>query len=95
MNTDDDIHSTLKAFFDANKDGFLETKTPTQNQGFGGTIKKHPVAVVHETNLGESDGTNTWVFIDVDGGGDLDEEDLVIKFIGDIDLTEGDFVAAT
>ncbi|MDE0479264.1 MAG: hypothetical protein OXI13_06525, partial [Gammaproteobacteria bacterium] len=84
---------SLKAFVDANKNGFFETRTPTED-GFGGSINKHSVAVVHEAD----DGTvsNTWVFIDVDGDGDLDiATDLVIKLVGDIDLTTADFVAAS
>ena len=94
-NTDDPDQSpdTLKAFVDANKDGFFETRTPTTD-GFGGSVNKHSVAVVHEADNGTVE--NTWVFIDVDGDGDLDiTTDLVIKLTGDIDLVAGDFVAAT
>ena len=93
-NTDDPDPSpdTLKAFVDANKNGFFETRTPTEG-GFGGSINKHSVAVVHEE---DSDGAveSTWVFIDIDGDGDLDiATDHVIKLTGDIDLTTADFVA--
>ncbi len=87
----DDSHDSLQAFVRANANGFFETRTPTDG-GFGGSINKHSVAVVHEAD----DGTNqnTWVFIDVDGDGDLDiTTDHVIKLTGNIDLTTADFVA--
>ena len=88
--------NSVKAFVDANKNGFFETRTATVG-GFGGSINKHSVAVVHE--IDEADGTtvdSTWVFIDVDGDGDLDiATDLVIRLTGDINLTTADFVAAS
>ena len=93
-NTDDPDQSpdTLKAFVDANKDGFFETRAPTED-GFGGSVNKHSVAVVHEAD--NVNAENTWVFIDVDGDGDLDiTTDLVIKLTGNIDLVADDFVSA-
>ncbi len=84
---------SVKAFVDGKKKGFFETRTATED-GFGGDINKHSVAVVHEAN----DGTvsHTWVFIDIDGDGDLDiATDHVIRFVGNVTLTTADFVAAT
>ena len=92
-NTDDPDPSpdTVKAFVDANKDGFFETRTETTG-GFGGSVSKHSVAVVREANAGTV--THTWLFIDVDGDGDLDlATDHVIRFVGDVALTTADFVA--
>ncbi len=87
----DDSHDTLQAFVLANANGFFETRTPTDG-GFGGSINKHSVAVVHEADNGTNQ--DTWVFIDIDGDGDLDiATDHVIKLAGNIDLTTADFVA--
>ena len=86
----DDSHNTLQAFVQANANGFFETRTPTDG-GFGGSINKHSVAVVHEASNGINQ--NTWVFIDIDGDGDLDiATDHVIYLTGNIGLTTADFV---
>ena len=88
----DDSHDTLRAFVEANANGFFETTTPATS-GFGGTLNKHSVAVVHEADNGTD--TQTWVFIDVDGDGDLDlAEDHVIKLEGNIPVTTADFAPA-
>ncbi len=82
---------TLEKFVKDQANGFFETTTPTAGDGFGGIINKHSVAVVHENSGGSVD--NTWLFIDIDGDGDLDmTTDHVIKLMGDVDLTSADLV---
>ncbi len=79
----------------ATKNGFFETETPTSG-GFGGTISKHSVAVIRES---DDTGTNveyTWIFIDIDADGDLDLSiDHAIRLTGDLAIGTGDFMASS
>ncbi len=80
-NTDDDDDGTptadsLKAFIEAEADGFFETTT-TVSGSFGGTVNKHSVALVYAEFDPDGAGSataaeTTWLFIDVDGDGDFD-----------------------
>ena len=80
----DDTAATLQTFINANADGFFETGT---GAGFGGTINHHSVSILESP-------ASTWVFIDVDGDGDLGlVADMVIKLDGTgLGLVIADFV---
>ena len=77
--------STLKAYLESStiKNGFFETDARTL--GTAGALTKHPVTVIRENDDDIAGVDNTWIFIDIDGDGDLDlSVDHVIKLDGDI-----------
>ena len=82
--------TTLKAYLEASdtKDGFFETDNRVA--GTAGTLIEHPVTVIGEDTNGDGSVNNTWIFIDIDGDGDLNlAMDLAIKLVGDLSIATG------
>ena len=77
--------ATLKAFLDAEGDGLFENRSSGDNQ------------VIRDTIVFADEGSGlsaaTWIFVDVNGNGDWDGEevDMAIKLMGNIDVTNNNF----
>lgn len=86
-NTDDEdaIANSLEQFVTGNKDGFFETQGEAiPGVGASHETDSHSIAVIVE-------GSDLWVFIDVDGDGDLSDADMAIKLMGTSTIASTDF----
>ena len=84
-NNDDNIANGLEEFVTGNKDGFFETQgAEIPGVGASHETDSHSIAVIVE-------GSDLWVFIDVDGDGDLSDADMAIKLMGIATIASTDF----
>ncbi len=94
--SDTSLHynTTIYNYFNANADGLFETVTDAVSGVLGRDTNRHPIAVIAETRNGAT--ALTWIAIDVNGDGDYDSGDMVIRLSGDYvaSISPADFIAA-
>ncbi|MCY4358775.1 MAG: calcium-binding protein [Gammaproteobacteria bacterium] len=83
-------------------DGFFETREAVDGE-FNGAVTKHSVAVIDQRGVDSNDNdvidatddfSHTWIFIDIDGDGDLDlSTDHVIRLVGDTTIELADIAS--